>query len=382
MKFFMKEELKTLTAKRPGPCVSLYMPTHRIPLEIQQDRLRLKNLLRGAEQSLLAKGLRPPEAKSLLKPGENLLSQTLFWKGQKDGLAMFLARDFFHYYPVPLDLPELAVVTDRFHVKPLLALLSDGEFFILAFSLNEVRLLQASRYSVSEIELEGVPRSLAQALEYDEPEKQLQFHTGAPKFTGDRAAMFHGHGVGSDDAKSNILRFCQQVDRGLFNLLKNEQAPLIFAGVDYLFPIFQEANSYPLLMERSVTGNPEGLRPEEMQEQAWAIVQPYFQQKQEEAKNRYRELGGTAKTSADIKEIAPAAYQGRVDLLFVAVGLQQWGVFDRGTHKVEVHSHLQSGDEDLLDFAAVHTLLQGGTVFSVKPVEVPDGAPAAAVFRY
>jgi len=283
---------------------------------------------------------------------------------------------------VPLEVPELLVVSQRFHLKPLIEMLGNSEFYLLALSQNEVRLFQASRFSISEEDLGDTPRSLAKALKYDDPEKQLQFHTGTQQFTGDRAAMFHGHGVGTDDAKSNILRFCQQVDRGVYNMLKNEQAPLVFAGVDYLFPIYQEANSYPLLMDRSVTGNPESLRPEEIHELAWAIVQPYFQQKQEEAEYHYRELGGTAKVSADIKEIAPAAYQGRVDVLFVAVGLQQWGVFDPDTQKVEVHSQLQPGDEDMLDFAAMHTLLQGGTVFSVKPGEVPDGAAVAAIFRY
>jgi hypothetical protein len=42
----------------------------------------------------------------------------------------------------------------------------------------------------------------------------------------------------------------------------------------------------------------------------------------------------------------------------------------------------QPGDEDLLDSAAVHTFLNGGTVYAVEPVEVPDEATLAAVFRY
>jgi hypothetical protein len=42
------------------------------------------------------------------------------------------------------------VVTDRFHIKPLLPLLSgDGRFYVLALSQSEVRLLQGTRYSVS-----------------------------------------------------------------------------------------------------------------------------------------------------------------------------------------------------------------------------------------
>ena len=36
-------------------CVSIYLPTHRAGSDIQQDPIRLKNLLRRAEESLRAK---------------------------------------------------------------------------------------------------------------------------------------------------------------------------------------------------------------------------------------------------------------------------------------------------------------------------------------
>jgi hypothetical protein len=90
----------------------------------------------------------------------------------------------------------------------------------------------------------------------------------------ERAAMFHGHGVGKDDAKDNILRFFHLLDQGLYALLGKESAPLVLAGVDYLFPIYREANSYPHLMERGIAGNPEGLKGEELHEQGWRIVEP------------------------------------------------------------------------------------------------------------
>lgn len=35
-----------------------------------------------------------------------------------------------------------------------------------------------------------------------------------------------------------------------------------------------------------------------------------------------------------------------------------------------------------LDATAIHTLLNGGTVYAVEPEKVPDNAPLAAVFRY
>jgi len=38
--------------------------------------------------------------------------------------------------------------------------------------------------------------------------------------------------------------------------------------------------------------------------------------------------------------------------------------------------------EDLLDLAAVQTILHGGTVYIMKPDEMGDHGPIAAIFRY
>ena len=81
-------------------------------------------------------------------------------------------------------------------------------------------------------------------------------------------------------------------------------------------------------------------------------------------------------------EIVPASHYGRVDLLIVAVGLQQWGIFDKGANAVHLHQKAELGDEDLLDLAAIQALFNGGTVYAVEPEEVPDNSPLVAVFRY
>jgi hypothetical protein len=239
------------------------------------------------------------------------------------------------------------------------------------------------RYSVGEVALEGIPGSLAEALRYDDPEKQLQFHTGTPMGTGKRAALFHGHGVGTDDTKDDILRYFRQIDRGLRALLGEESAPLVLAGVDYLFPIYREANTYPNLLENGITGNPEGLKAKELHGQAWKIVEPQFQKEQKDAAARYRRFTGTDRASSDLKAIVPAAYHGRVEVVFVAVGIQRWGSFEPQENVVHLHCTPEPGDEDLLDLAAIQTLLHGGIVYAVEQKGVPDyEASLAALYRY
>jgi hypothetical protein len=71
--------------------------------------------------------------------------------------------------PRSLDLPELAVVDDRFQVTPLLPLLAgDGHFFVLALSQNQIRLLEGTRDRVEEVDLPGVPLGVRDALQGEE----------------------------------------------------------------------------------------------------------------------------------------------------------------------------------------------------------------------
>jgi hypothetical protein len=378
MNILSKDELKTLMEKSTGPCVSIFMPTYRTGAKSQNNLIRFKNLLKEVEEQLIANGLRFPEAKELLEPAQELLWDAPFWR-QSNGLAMFLSSEVFRYYFLPFEFEEFTVVADHFHIKPLLRLLTgDGLFYILAISQNEVKFFQCTRDFIKTLHLESIPKSLAEALKYDDSEKQLQSHSGgAPAGT----AIFHGHAV-TDDAKDNILRYFRQIDKGLHGLLREERVPLLLAGVDYLFPIYKEANSYPYLMDEGIKGNPESMSVEKIHEQSWAIIQPYFQKKQKEAVDQYKQLAGTGRTSKEIKEIIPAAYFGRIDLLFVAVDRQQWGIFNPDDNLVYLHQKAEPGARDLLDFAASQTIMNGGTVFVVKLEDMPDDAPLAAVFRY
>jgi hypothetical protein len=365
-----------------GWCVSLFMPTHRSGRDTEQDPIRFKNLIREAEESLTAKGLRAPEVQELLKESRRLLQDRDFWQRQSDGLAVFFSADTSHYFRLPITFKELAMISHRFHIKPLLPILAgDGLFYILALSQNQVRLLEGTRHTVDEIELEAVAQSLSEAFPEASTEKQLQFHTGTSSGTGSRAAMFHGHDV-SNKGKDMILQWFRMIDRKLRGLFSDGPSPLILAGVDSLFPIYREANTYPHLLEGGIPGNPESLTPEELHEQAWALVEPVFKEAREESTARYYQLAGTGGTTSDVKEAVLAAHQGRIDVLFVAVGVQAWGKFDPDKKSVHVHDPLEPGDEDLLDLTAIQTLINGGMVYAVLPEEVPDQALLAAVLRY
>ena len=378
MELLRHEHLQTLIEPAEGPCISVFLPTHRGGVEVKQGPIRLKNQLRKAEEQLAAQGLRGAEIRELVHPVQQLCENSGFWQYQSDGLALFRSPGKFLYYRLPLHVDELLVVTDRFHVKPLLRLFSeDGRYYLLTLSKNEVRFFQCTRYGARELGLpKGTPRSLAEVLASAGVQKQLQMHSSGS------SARFHGHGTKSTDDKEDLREFFRLVDKGVKEVVGDDHAPLVLAGVEYLFPVYREANTYRHLIDKGVPGNPEGRRTEDLQSNAWAAVEPHLRSTREQAARRFDEFAGSPRASTDIRTVVPASAQGRVEQLFVAVGKQVWGKWDPKTQEGKPSEEKGPDDRDLLNLAAIQTLLHGGAVFAVAPGEVPGGGLLAAVFRY
>lgn len=385
MKLLTREELFQLMQNNHPQSVSIYLSTHRAGRDVNADRINFKNKVKEAEKKLTTLGLKPQAASDILAPAHQLLADDGFWQKSSDGLAVFAAPGDFRYYRAPMKMPELAVVTDGFHVKPLLPLvMGDGRFYIIDISRKAVRFLECFRDSCRELEIPGMPANMHDALMYDVAEGSQQWHTGTRQGSGsvDRAAQYHGHGGGDEDAKEDLLQYFQVVDRALRHVLKGQKDPLIFAGVAYKFPILKEAFSYPLLLDKFVAGSADELKPEDLHEKAWPIAQEYFARRKKETEERYRKLTNTGQASHDIREIVAAAHAGRVDSLFCAVGVQQWGQFDPAGATVHMFDEAEPGSQDLLNYAAVQTVLNSGEVYAVEPDQIPDNRRLAAIFRY
>jgi len=82
------------------------------------------------------------------------------------------------------------------------------------------------------------------------------------------------------------------------------------------------------------------------------------------------------------KEVVTAAHDGRVLTLLVSDSLELTGVFEEATHRVTGRETGGPQDEDLVNDAAVQTILHAGKVLVAPHHKMPNGAPAAATFRF
>jgi hypothetical protein len=386
MNILSRTELGALFGKNVPPCVSVYMPTHKTGQQTRQNPIRLKNLLGKAEDLLTGNGMRRPEAKQLLEPAERLVGDASFWARQGDGLALFRSQDQFRYYRMGASFEELVVVAENFHIKPLIPIFaSDGPFYVLAISQEQIRLLNCTRRSVREVELKDAPKSFAEWMKYTDMEKSSQLHGGNTGHRGKQGAVFHGHGSSATDEalkKKYVSDYLNHVDKGVRKTLGAERAPLVLAGVDFLCALYRENSQYPTLMEEGISGNPDLKSSDDLHKLAWDIVQSHFQKDQDIALAKYRQLVGTNRVSLETREIIPAAAAGRIESLFVATGNHQWGRYDTASAQVTLHEKEEPGDEDLLDTAAIHTLVNSGIVHAMEMSRMPYACAMAAVYRY
>ncbi|MGH2734525.1 MAG: hypothetical protein ACRDKZ_03005 [Actinomycetota bacterium] len=383
-----RQAVQELIASENMPALSIYFPTRRGVAEPEENSLKLKDALKDARREL-GQSMRTPDVDEFLEPLTSLLDDVRFWRGQAEGLALFRSKDFFRTFRLPFPVDAEIAAAEHFHLKPLLpALSTQGYFFILALSQNAVRLMRASRYGISEVDLDGVemPKSLAEALQYDVLERGgLQTHSGGRMGGQNRRqggqAVFHGR-EGSEEHKEQILRFFQGVDHGLHEVLRTSHEPLIVAAVEYLRPLYRQASHYRYILPKGVDGNPDGLRPDELLKRAVPLIEDHYGAALEEARNRYGDAQGTGLASDDPEQVVLAAADGRIDSLFTGRQDTVWGRVDQQERKVTLDGGPGPRRVDLTDLAARETLLNGGHVYVVEREHVPTRSAMAAVFRY
>lgn len=381
-----RDDLTTLHGRAAEPAVSIYLPTHRAGPPMEQDRIRLKNLLDEAARQIHPEaGATEPD--ELLAPARELLGDRNFWRHQSDGLALFLAPGFFHTYRLPISFEERVQVGAFFHLKPLMELLvGDGRFYLLTLSQQRVRLFEGSRDGLKESKAgEDLPKSLADAMGHDHEQRALQFHSGTGPATrqgGKRAAVFHGHGTGSDEEQAEVEQFLRRLGNALTDALGHPSPPLVLAGTEPLVGTFRKLSSYPRLLEKAVSGNHDETPPAQLHAEAWPLVEPLFNREVERQSERLTELLGTGKASTDPSEIVLAAHDGRIEALFVPLRHEVWGRFDPEDREVELHDQEEAEDLDLLNLAAIETLSRGGDVFTLPGDTVAGASRSAAILRY
>ncbi|WP_332911642.1 hypothetical protein [Algoriphagus boritolerans] len=310
-----KALLQELLAVSDSPCLSLYMPTHRSHPENLQDPVRFKNLMKELEESLLRK-YSNDETKAHLAPLIELTSEVDFWNRAAVGLAIFSAPGFIKAVKLAEAPKEIAMVADSFHTKPIQYYLQSTErFHVLALNRHEIQLFEGNRHSLVEIDLhEEVTATMTDAL----GEENADEHLTVASNVGTASSMHHGHGSKKDEVDIDSEHYFRDVAESIaLHYSKPSGLPLLLAALPEYHHLFQKVSKNPLLVEEGIKVNPSTLTSEKLAELAWEVIKPEFLRKQEQLIGRYNQSKANGLGSEEIKEVAVALVEGRVDTLII-----------------------------------------------------------------
>jgi hypothetical protein len=362
-----------IAASDVSELVSLYLPTHRAGREVTQDPVRFRQLVARAAEEVAES--------ELLAAANRLIADRDFWAYGTDGLAVLAGVEGTTAIRLSDPVGELSVVSDRFHLKPLVAAMGRRVAFdVLALSRARARLVSVTGSRAAEVDVAGMPTSMAEALRFDDRERQIQSHSGARVGAGRVTATFHGQG-GTDDARdADLERYLQQVDHAVADHRAGSTRPLVLAGVDEIVGIYRKHTRCGPLVDEHVAGNTDQLRTGELADRARPFVAPASVEAERSAREAF--LARSTTTVDTIEQAVVAAAAGQVASIFVPGDREYWGRYREGHHALDEHETRAPGDHDLADVAMAETLRHGGQAFVVPAIEIPRGGTAAASLRY
>jgi hypothetical protein len=372
MRPLTRSDLVTLLAERPGPCVSIYMPTDRSYPANKQGPIRYANAVRTAEEEM-GRNYPGRDVRTIRERLHALIDDQYFWTHRFDGLAVFGAPNLFEIFDLHHKPADKIVVADSFHVKPLLRETQSADRFqVLCLQREKVWMLEGNRYDVEVLDLRGVPSTIHEALggEIVIGGQAVGAHgagTGGTHPAPDRPTVPHGHAAEGQDADQDTQRFFEVIDKAIWDKHSRPAGlPLLLAALPENQSLFRRLTKNPQLLPNGIGCNPAALSRQEMTTSAWAALQPFYLNRLARFAEDFQVARSRGQGSDDAKEISAAACTGRVGILLVDADQRVPG--PRGT--------------DALDDLAEAVLRTKGTVVVVPGERMPTRTGAAATYRY
>ena len=366
-----------------GPCITLLLPPYRAGERSETAAALLKVELQQAAKDLSTRGIGEPLITTLLDPLYTLSEDKSSLTGSHLDRVIFRSEGIFRQFmlPVPAAPARSCTVGDCFWIRPILASITlPARIYVLEITKKAVTLLACGiTEGVTALELPAkTPKTLDDFLGFDPPDHDLMNRSDAGPSTGAMQGVQFGTGSGRETQHAHLSDFYRAVDRGVKELLGSNQAPLILAGVGEDVAIYRAINNYSNLLEQGIQGSPgPATMPAQILRQAHDITLFDFQRRAALEMSESKERLAPERFSTDLQTILRAAGEGRVSHLYLDENGQRMGNFDGKVFGGRTNWH----DEDLLNVAAVETLLHGGAVSSL-PSHLMAGAVAAAAFRY
>lgn len=362
-----RAEIDRLLEYRAPSSVSIYLPTDPAS-NGDPERIELKTLAGQASCQLREAGAGVRVIRQFEDEIGYLYDDEGFWRYQARSLAAFAAPQWLITFRLPNRLLSQVEVSDRFHVRPLLRTLTFPHVaFVLALSQGSVRVVEVTPdLDPAQISVDDLPSDVASAV------RKASIADRAP------ARRLQG----SEGQKVRMRQYARQVDRALRPLLNGLEVPAILAATEPIDSIYRSVNTYPHLLARGISGNPETASDAELAAGTRTILDDLYAAQLRDVQELYGQRSGDGRAMSDIAEVARAATFGAVETLLVDIDAAVPGEVDDQTGAVTFAPAATGHIHDVTDEITRRAWLSDARVLAVRNSDIPGGGPVAAILRY
>lgn len=362
-----RKEIERLQQIQGFPALTITLPTYRTAPEVQQNSIRLKNLITQA-QTLLDEQHSNGEGHALITRLTEVVDG-LETNDFQEGLAIFVHEDFAGAFPTAMPLPERVVLDNTFVTRDLVrARLHGVRYRVVALS-EHTRLFEGSNDRLKERTDAGFP------VIYEDRSED-------PAIPG---ALEPGHENLVDEEHRQFYR---RVDNALTQVQQEEELPVVLLGVTRNLAFFKEVTANEKMMAGTAEGNYDHASWDDIAVVAWQALQPYLAQQQDLILQQWDDAVSAKLFVTGVEQAWEAAFDGRGNLLLVEEGYQAAGqVDDSGRTLTLTQESPPHGDGNGTRYDVVDDLIElvwsrGGRVRFIPPETLPDDAHVGLTLRY
>lgn len=362
-----RKEIERLQQIQGFPALTITLPTYRTAPEVQQNSIRLKNLITQAE-TLLDEQNSNGEGHALITRLTEVVDG-LETSDFQEGLAIFVHEDFAGAFPVSLPLPERVVVDDTFVTRDLVrARLHGVRYWVVALS-EHTRLFEGSNDRLKERTEGGFP------VMYEDRSED-------PSIPG---ALEPGHENLVDEEHRHFYR---RVDDVLTQVLQEEELPVVLLGVTRNLAFFKEVTANGKWIAGTAEGNYDHASWDAIASVAWQALQPYLVHQQELILQQWDDAVSAKLFVTGLEQVWEAAFDGRGNLLLVEEGYQAAGQVDDSGRTLTLREGASpNGNGNGTRYDVVDDLIElvwarAGRVRFVPPETLPNDAHVGLTLRY
>ena len=382
------EEFKALAQIKGDTCVSLYLPTSPLGTSAKFNRTAFKDLAKEALSQMKEAGIDKNKIAVFEQQFDHLAGAAndvqdedkirklqrakpdpieSFWHCQANGLAVLTTMSLTRMFRLPNAPRPLAEVADRFHLTPMIrAMTSQHDIFVLALAEESVRLVHAfANFPPERVQVPNMPKNAEEAT------RRPSFHVRAPRR---RLQNLEGE-------KVLLQKYVRQVEHTIYNVLSQQNAPLVLAAAEPMASMFRSLNTYPRLADETIEGNPEQRTDAELEDAAIPILDRLHSRELKAVIALYEQLKPRRATT-DVSYAAHAATAGAVDQLLVDLDAVIPGLVSDLDGTVTYAASDDAETYSVVDEVARRALSTGARVLGARKEELPERAPLTAILRY